>query len=353
VNESFDPGDPSRSGPGPREISDAAQQARERLREEFEQLRVEIEELGDGESGADDPRFSGGFWGRARTSVAVLALGAAIAAAAGNFALNGGRTLKDGSVSVSPPSNEPEPGVVASGRGGAEPPSSLLSLIGPGLQTGILGSNAIPPSAAPPVTGPAPLFVVGDPVPASGHGSRGGDVGGADPVRQSPTPTPTPPAPEPDTPPLALSPPPPPAGGAGGGQGSGEVPGDDGKPGGGGNTAATLGEDPGDAGGEGEGPPAKGHVKAQGKGHGGSSGKGHEKDQDAGEVADSGPDDDNGNSGHGPKGPGRGGSRGGGPPTATPPPPGPPPPGPDGNPGKGVGPDPGHGKGTAPGQSGK
>jgi hypothetical protein len=324
---------------------------REQLRKEFEQLRVEIEGLGAEESGGGDPPSGGGFRDRARASLAVLALTAAVAAAAGNFALNGGRTPKDGSVSVPTPSNEPEPGVITAGRGSAEPSTSLLSLIGPGLQTGILGSNASPPSAAPPITGPSPLFVVGDPVSVSGHGSRGGDVAVGNPVSQSPTPAP--PAPEPDAPPLAFSPPPAPAGGAGEGPGNGEVPGDGGKPGGGGNTAAILEDDPGS---EGEGPPAKGHIKAQGKGHDGSPGKGHEKDQDDGEVADSGPDD-KGSPGHGPGGHGKGKSRGGGPPTATAAPadPGSPPPEPGshGKPGKSEGPDPGHGKSTAPGQSGK
>ena len=140
-------------------MNEPLEHAREQLREEFEQLRGEIEELHAEEGGGDGPLSGGGF-GKARASLAVLALTAAIAAAAGNFALNGGRTPKDGSVSIPPPSIEPEPGVITAGRGSAEPSSSLLSLIGPGLQTGILGSNASPPSTAPPGIGPSPLFVV-------------------------------------------------------------------------------------------------------------------------------------------------------------------------------------------------
>ena len=68
--------------------------AREQLREEFEQLRGEIEGLGAEESGGGDPPSGGGFRDRARASLAVLALTAAVAAAAGTFALNGGRTLE-------------------------------------------------------------------------------------------------------------------------------------------------------------------------------------------------------------------------------------------------------------------
>lgn len=346
VNEPFDPRDPSRSGSGPREVS----AARERLREEFEQLRVEIEELGAEESGGDPP-VGGGFRGKARASVAALALSAAIAAAAGNFALNGGRTSKEGSVSVPPSSSEPESGAIAAGRGIGRTPGSLLSLIGPGLQTDILGSNAGPPGAGPPSSGPSPLFVVGDPVSVSGHGSRGGGVAGGHPVSHSPTPTP--PAPEPDATQLAFSPPPPGKARKGPGKGSDHA----GKPGGGGHTPAAFEDSPADVGG---GPPAKGHVKAPGKGHGEAPGKGHEKDQDPVEVPGSGTDDNGapggGPKGHGPRGHGPGGSHGGGPPSAAPPPaPSSPPPGPgpDGNPGKGGGPDADHGKSTAPGQSGK
>jgi hypothetical protein len=342
-------------------MNEPLEHAREQLREEFEQLRGEIEELRAEEGGGDGPLSSGGF-GKARASLAVLALTAAVAAAAGNFALNGGRTPKDGSVSVPPSSSEPEPGGITADRGGAEPSLSLLSLIGPGLQTDILGSNAGLPSASPPVTGPSPLFVVGDPVSVSGHGSRGGDVAGAGPVSQSPTPvsqspTPTPPVPEPDSPHLAFSPPPAPAGGTGDGPGNGEVPGDGGKPASGGNTASVTLE--GDPGGGGEGPgKGKGHIKANGKGHGGSPGKGHEKDQDDGEVAESG-SGDNGSPNDHPGGHGRGKGRGGGPPAATTAPadPGPPPPGPgsgsSGKPGKSESPETAHGKSAAPGQSGK
>jgi hypothetical protein len=338
-----------------RRMKEPLDHAREQLREEFEQLRGEIEGLGAEKDGGGDPPSGGGFRDRARASLAVLALTAAVAAAAGNFALNGGRTPKDGSVHVPPPSNEPEAGVTTADRGSAKPSPSLLSLIGPGLQTDILASNAGLPGAPPPSAGPSPLFVVGDPVSVSVHGARGGNVAGGDPVGHSPghspAPTPTPSAPEPEPHPtqVAFSPPPAPVGGAGGGPGNGEVPsdgpGEGGNPGDGGHTAVTTVEED-QAGGEDEGPPAKGHVKAKGKGHGESPGKGHEKDQGGGEVAvtvtgDEGSQDDHPGGGHG-----RGKGRGGGAPPATPPSaePGPPP---------GEGPDTGHGKSTAPGQVGK
>jgi hypothetical protein len=54
-DEPLDPPDLSPSGPGSREISAAAERAREQLREEFEQLRVEIEELDTEESSGDGP----------------------------------------------------------------------------------------------------------------------------------------------------------------------------------------------------------------------------------------------------------------------------------------------------------
>src|SRR4051794_11428704 len=89
--------------------------AREKLRAEFEQLRAEIGDLRGKDDGAD--AGPGGLRGRARAAVAVLALSAAVAAAAGNFALNGGRTPKDGSVSVPrsssvPAASGPEPGAI-------------------------------------------------------------------------------------------------------------------------------------------------------------------------------------------------------------------------------------------------
>jgi hypothetical protein len=332
---------------------------REQLRKEFEQLRVEISELGTEQSAGGDPPSGGGFRGRARASLAALALTAAVAAAAGNFALNGGRTSKDGSVSVPPPSNGPEPVVSTVDRGSAEPSLSLLSVIGPGLQAGILGSNAGLPGGSSPTTGPSPVFVVGDPISGSVHGSRGGDVNNADSVGHSPAPTPTPlpPEPEPHEPTLAFSPPPAPAGGTGGGPGNGEEPGEGGQSGEGGgqsgeggHTASpALEED--DSGGGGEG---KGHIKAKGKGHGGSQGKGHEKDPEGGEVVES-DSGGNGSPAHHPGGHGRGKGRGAAPPAPPPPPadPGPPPPapGPKGSPGKSE--DAGHGKSTAPGQVGK
>jgi hypothetical protein len=339
-------------------MNEPLKHAREQLREEFEQLRGEIRGLGGEQGGGGDPPSGGGFRHRARASLAVLALSAAVAAAAGTFGLNGGRTSRDGSVSVPPSSSEPEPGVTTADRGSAGP--SPFSLVGSGLLTDILGSNAELHGAGHPSTGQSALFVVGDPISASGHGSPGGQVKNADPIGHSPaataTPGPTPPAPapEPHEPSLAFSPPPAPAGGAVGGPGGGEVPGDGGQSGDGGHTAApALEED--DAGG-GHGGPGKGlgHIKAKGKGHdGGSPGKGHEKDQEGGEVVvvsdsgDSAPEDSPAGHGHG-HGQAKGKGRGGGPP--TPPPPGP---GPKGNAGSGEGPDAGHGKSTAPGQVGK
>jgi hypothetical protein len=322
---------------GSREISAAAERAREQLREEFEQLRVEIEELDAEESSGDGRPFGAGFRGRARASLAVLALTTAVAAAAANFALNGGRTPKDGGASVPQTSSEPEPGVVAAERGSTETAFPALSLIAPGLQTDALGSLIGLPSAGPPFTGPSPVFVVGGPVPVSVHRSQGEEVAGANPVGHSPPATP--PVSEPHAPQeLTSLPPPAPGGGPGGGgnPGNGEVR-DNGLGGG--------GKGPGDGGKPGNG---YGHIKTNGKGHGGSPGKGHEKDQSGGEVAEGGYGD-NGSPGKDPggHGHGHGGSHGGGPPpaTAAPADPGPPAGGPgsdsNGNPGKGES----HGKG--------
>jgi hypothetical protein len=54
----IDPRDPSPSAPGSREISAAAERARERVRNEFEQLRIGIEKLRAKESGGDSPLFA-------------------------------------------------------------------------------------------------------------------------------------------------------------------------------------------------------------------------------------------------------------------------------------------------------
>ena len=156
-DEPLDPSGLSPSGPGSREISAAAERAREQLREEFEQLRAEIEELDAEESSGEGPPFGAGFRGRARASLAVLALTTAVAAAAANFALNGGRTPKEGGASVPQTSGEPEPGVVTADRGNAETAFPALSLIPPGLQIGTLVSNAGIPSAGSPFTGPSPV----------------------------------------------------------------------------------------------------------------------------------------------------------------------------------------------------
>jgi hypothetical protein len=345
VSEPLQPSDPSASGS--RNVSSAAQRAREQLREEFEQLRVDIGALGIEESGDVGSPAGSGF-GRVRASLAVLALTAAVAAAAANFALNGGKTQKNGSVSLGPPSNEPpEPGVLAAGLGGAENSFPVLSLIAPGLRTDILGSSAGLPIAGPPFSGPSHVFVVGKPVPVGGHGSRAEGVAGANPVGHlpapttSPTPTPTPAAPAPEAPQdLAYSPPPPPSPGDGGNPGGGN-PGDGGNPGGG------PGHGPGEKsehGGSGHAASAgpgnglgKGHIKAQGKGHdGGSSGNGHEKDPGAGETAQTGYGEDGSSGDPGGSGPAK--SPGGAPaPPAEPT-------SPAEEHGKG------HGKATAPGQ---
>jgi hypothetical protein len=50
--------DPSRSGPGTREISAAAERARQKLRGEFDQLRVGIEKLRAEEPDSDGPLFA-------------------------------------------------------------------------------------------------------------------------------------------------------------------------------------------------------------------------------------------------------------------------------------------------------
>jgi hypothetical protein len=377
----LDPRDPSPSDLGSGEISAAAEQAREQLRGEFEQLRVEIGGL-DAEASSGEPPVGGGFRSRARASLAVLALTAAVAAAAANFALNGGRTPNAGSVSVPPTSPESEPGVITADRGSAEKAFPLLSLIPPGLQVDTLDSSAGLAGAGAPFTGPSPLFVVGEPVPVGAHGSPGEDVGGSDPVGRSPKPSPEPsptasPTPSPtSTPPLAAadppqqvgsSSPPAPGGGPGGdadpgddpddgkvpasGPGDGgEDPDDGGKPGHGGGNSGNSGGGGGDGVGN-------GHIKARGKGHGGSSGNGHEKDQGGGEVADTG-SGDTGSPGASAGGRGRGKKKGApAPVTETPAPPSPPvggpPSGSNGTSGKSEDHGNGHGKSTAPGQVGK
>jgi hypothetical protein len=349
VSEPLHPGGPSSSGS--QNISAAAQRAREQLREEFEQLRVDIGGLGTEQGGDDGPPPGTGF-GRVRASLAVLALSAAVAAAAANFALNGGKTAKSGSVSLGPPSHEPpESGAIAAGLGGPESSFPVLSLIAPGLRTDTLGSSAGLPIAGPPFTGPSHVFVVGKPVPVGGHGSLAEGVAGANPVGHlpapttSPTPTPTPAAPAPEaSQQLAYSPPPPPSAGGGGNPGGGNPGG--GNPGGG-NPGGGPGHGPGDkpedsgsghgaSGGPGNGL-GKGHIKGQGKGHdGGSPGNGHEKDPSGGETAQTGYGEDGSSDDPGGSAPAKS-------PSAAPAPPAEPSP-PAEEHGKG------HGKATAPGQ---
>jgi hypothetical protein len=371
VSPPRDPRDPTPLDSSSPEISDAAERARQLLREEFQELRTDIEALSGG-----DGRFGGGFRGKARASLAVLALTAAVAAAAVNFALNDERSPKDGSVSVPPPSGEPDtPTMIAVGEGAAAAPFSFFSLLAPGLQTGVFGPSPGLPGEGLPPAGPGPQFVVGDLQPASG--APGEDVGGASPVHGSPAHRLPPPASTPATPDApqqfaSLPPPPPPPGGPGGGEGpgngGGEGPGNGGGGAGPGNGGG--GEGPGNGGGPGNGPdPAKdhgdrglgkGHIKARGKGHGGSPGKGHEKDAGSDEVVAA---DPGGGPSGGPTGggtPGKDHGRGGSPPPAAETPSDPvtesdgPGSGSSGNGrGKGGSQGAGHGKSTAPGQSAK
>src|SRR6185295_7922014 len=107
------------------EISSAAERAREHLREDFEQLRAEIEGDVEESPGGSSPA-GGGSRNKAWASFAAFALAAAVAAAAANFALNGGRTSKDGSVSVPPSSSQPEPGAITAAAGSPRVSSPLL-----------------------------------------------------------------------------------------------------------------------------------------------------------------------------------------------------------------------------------
>jgi hypothetical protein len=403
MNGPFDPRDPF----GPEEVSAAARRAREQVRGEFEELRAELDLQAEGPDG-EVPLVAGGFRRRARASVALLALTGAIAAAAANFALNGGRTPTGGNV-LRPPSTEgPEAAVIGGDEGSAEGGFPILSLIPPSLQIGAPEALAGSPPPAP-GAGPSPLFVVGKPVPVGGQRATGEHVGGADSVGSAPQPAPPPPTSEPHAPQeLAFSPPPPAvegepqSGGHGGGHeggpgdgGHGGGPGDGGHGGGSGGGVTSEGPEVGKGPGKGWGPGGKpgngggstgaaeggpgnglgkGHLKGNGKGHGESSGKGHEKDPSSGGVVESGPGaggeipgDDSGakeNPGHGGKenpGHGSGGKghdAGPPPPTAPPPPPaesGPPghasDPGSNGAPGNSG--NPGKGHDGSPGNSGK
>lgn len=360
VSEPLDPRDPSGGGSGSPEISAAAERARKQLREDFTKLRAEIDQgFGEDDSGGG-PLAGAGFRRKARISLAALALTAAVAAAAANFALNGGRTSKEGGASVPPPSPEPEAGGITAGLGSPRAPSpgtptQFLSVVAPGLQFGPLGSNGGFPSGSPSFGGPTPVVVVGNPVPLGARGPRGGDVASADPVRLPSSAT----SPQPETAqPLAYSPPPPPAEGANSGDNGNPGSGRGGNPGNGEGTGGHRG--PGEkpvasaagpqaSGSEGNGL-GKGHTKAQGEGHdGGSPGKGHQK-YDGGEQVEE--------AGHGgpesqaqdPGGHNHATGRGGGRHPAAAPPPAPTPPAPAPPSGSSGGPGNGNGKANAPGQ---
>ena len=257
---------------------------REQLRGEFEQLRGEIEGLGAEQSGGGDPPSGGGFRDRARASLAVLALTAAVAAAAGTFALNGGQDV-EGRKCFGPPVVERAGTRRDHGRPGergalpvfahrARPadrlprfecrPSRRRPPVSPGHRRS--SSSAIRSPRAARLTGwgrherrPGRPLALDDPEPEPARQGRSLTHLRSRSRRHR------------------LRPPGPAAARA-----TARYPGDGGQPGDGGHTAApTLVE--GDAGGGGGGPgKGIGHIKAKGKGHdGGSPGKGHEKDQGA------------------------------------------------------------------------
>ncbi len=257
----LDPRDPFSTGRGSQEISAAAERARKKLREDFDRLRAEIEEQGAEESPGGDPAGVSGFRSKAGAALAVFALTAAVAAAAAHFALNGGRASRESSVSVPSPPSGTEAGATTAGRGRPLFSSPLLTAVAPGLQIEALGPNGgLPFSAASPITGPAPLFVVGGLLPVGRQGLPGGEVAGASPVGRSPRTTPL--LPEPHAPQqLAYEPPPPPpAPEAGNGDGGrpGENPGGGESPGGGPGDGGGPGHGGGDSGGSDDGVAAAG-----------------------------------------------------------------------------------------------
>ncbi len=312
------------SGGGKQEISAAAERGRDRVRKQFQELRVEIEELQAQEGGGDD-RVAGGFWTAARTSAALLALSAAIAAAAVNFGLNGARSPKEGSITVPPRPGQPQPGVIGVGGESSATPPTFLSRIAPGLQ---IGTFAALPGAGLPSQGPSTQLVVAETAPVGAHRSPRQEVASADPVSQAPTPTPSAPLAEapqdPPSSPLATTG----DDGDGGGKkppkdvttaarpdrddeglqgkdhGKGHGKGHAGSPGKGhaGSPGKGHAESPGKGHAE---SPGKGHAESPGKGHAESPGKGHEKDE-GGEapapVTPSYPGPPEGGPGHGGKG---------------------------------------------------
>src|SRR6478672_994711 len=171
-----EPLDPFRGGGGSEEISAAADRARKQLREDFEQLREEIGEPPGEDAGGGGQPPGPGLRGKARATVAALALTAAVATAATNFALNGGRSSKDGGVSAPQPLPEGEAGGITAAVGSAETQGPLgraqlpSPLIGPGLRLGALtssggNSGTVPPFGTLPSNGPKTVFVVGQPLP--------------------------------------------------------------------------------------------------------------------------------------------------------------------------------------------
>jgi hypothetical protein len=270
VSAPHDPRDPSNSP----EISAAADRARERLREEFEQLRAGIEEMRAKQSSGDGgpSLFGDGLQGRVLASLAVLMLTAAVALAIVNFTFHQGRSLKDGIVRVPPKPHDPQPGVKITPDGGpAEARPPLLSLVAPGLQKGIFGPDVgLVPNAAPDTAPSSALFVVSNSLPVSGNGSPGQDVAGAGPVHEAPTPTA--PEPSPEAPPqFAYLPPDDDRGDDDDGSDDHGGGGDDSDDDRGGGKRMGYG---------------KGHIKARGKGHGGSEGRGHDRDVDSDEDSD-------------------------------------------------------------------
>src|SRR5262245_7609752 len=229
ASEPLDPRDPSPTGRGSSEITEAAERARKQLREDFEHLRAEIEEQRAAETPAGDSAGGTRFRGKARATFAAFALTAAVAAAAANFALNGGRTSKESDVSAPSASPEPEGGGITADRGSPKTAFPLLASIPPSLLIEGLGSSGGGglPGAASPVGGPTALFVVDKLVPVSGHRLSGENVAGADPVgRPTAVPgSPSQPLPGPQGPPQLAYTPPPVAGGGGGGGQPGENPG--------------------------------------------------------------------------------------------------------------------------------
>ena len=366
MSEPLDPRDPSGRGSGPPDVSAAAERARRQLREDYKQLRSQIQEWSVGDDAGAGPDAGAAFRRKARMSLAALGLTAAVAAAAANFGLNGGRTPKQGAGSASLPSPEPRTGAIAAGRRATpgaprRTPPGLFAAVSPGLRLGPLGSGeGNSPAASPSLNGPTPVFAAAHPVPEGGIGASGGNGDHGQPVRPPHSPV----SPQPEAQPVAYSPPAPPAGGAGTGAGEGPAaaPGSpvegsnsngEGSLGGSGAKPVTSVVEPQPSGEEGNGL-GKGHVNSQGAGHdGGSPGKGHVKYDGGGQTEEAGtapepPVHHAGGHGHSA---GPAAVKHPAPPPAPPAPPSPP--GPGAGPGSAGGPGKSgeaHGKASAPGQ---